>query len=450
MLSMLKSRKKSSVLLFLLGLGSATKIFLIGAVSISELVIFFIAPFLFLKRFEGMKRDGFLTFIYMLVLMIGGMFVSSYVNKTAYPFIIKQFAVFYGFFAYYIMFYTLLRGNFKGIGWFFLGCFISGIITIWGFNPTVEVGSSGFSFIANAEAENVIAGPLFWIGKVRGLGQLPIIAEYLKTPLAYSIITPIIFVVFAMFNSVSGRAQSMCVLVGGAMMLIGKKSRSSMKGIGRHFGLFIVFGAITLLGYKATYSYAARNGYLGQHAQNKYLHQTQQGTGALSILMAGRGEFFVALFAIKDKPIFGFGPAAEDKWGYYENFLTRYGAYEDMVMYNLFASHFYHLQGRLLPIPAHSYIMCAWMYCGLPGLIFFVWFLYAIFKHIRMHIYAVPQWYGYYALTIPSMVWSIFFNPFGDRFGIPLLMVCMCFSNAVSTGKLCLPYDLEMEARKYE
>ena len=442
---MSNSTVKSSSLMFLLGLGSMTKVFFLGTIALSEVVIFFLAPFLLLKNFSRMRYEGFLSYIYMLMIMTIGLFISSAWNHTPYTFILKQFAIFYGFFAYYIVFYCLLRDNFKGLGWFFFGVFISGIITIWILNPKADVSTTGFAYVAKAAAEDVIHGPLFWIGKVRGLSELPIVAAYLKTPIGYSVLAPIFFVAFTMFSTISGRAQSMCVLLGGMMIFIAGKSRARMRKIGRHLILMVVVGMFILLLYKVTYSYAASNGYLGEDARVKYEQQTNRGEGVFSMLVAGRTEFFIALTAIIDHPIIGFGPRAEDTRGYTESFILKYGTEADIRGY------YYMLQfvnlGLRASIPSHSHIMGAWLGCGIAGLVFFLWVFYKFYQHFRYNISAIPQWYGYFALTIPSVTWSILFNPFGDRYVLPLLMVCIFFSRAVRVGKIILPIELEMEAR---
>ncbi len=441
--------KTSSFLLFLLGLGSATKIYFLGVIAFSELAIFFIAPILLFKHWGRMRAEGFLTFLYMLALMVGGMFVSAFWNHSPFPFVLKLFAVFYGMFAFYVVFYCLLHDNFKGIGWFFLGVFLSSIIAIWAFNPTAVVSSTGFAYIGNAEVEDVIRGPLFWIGKVRGLIELPIIAAYLKTPLPFSIIAPIFFVAFAMFTTISGRAQSICVLVSAVMMLLGRKSRLSMRSIGKNFWIFVVVGIVVLFIYKTVYSYAASNGYLGEAARTKYEHQTDRGKGVVSMLVSGRTEFFIALSAIVDQPIVGFGPRASDMNGYVEKFLLKYGSDQDVHGYFL-ALRRSMVLGIIPSIPTHSHIMAAWTWCGLPGLIFFLWVLYVIFRHLKCYVSVVPQWYGYFALSIPSMVWSIFFNPFGARSTLPLLMVLLFYAKAVGDRKMLFSYELEFEAGMYK
>ena len=440
----------SSFFLFLLGLGVATKLYFLGTISFSELVIFPLAPLIFLRQYSSMRRDGFLPFIYMLMLLFSGMLASSWWNRTPYPFVVKLFAVYYGFFAFYVVFYFLLRDNFMGIGWFFIGAAISGVITIWAFNPHAEVGEGGFAQVANAASETVIHGPLFWIGKLRSFGQLPIMINYFKTPLAYSIAAPVLFVVFALFNTISGRAQSFCVLLGGAMMFIGKKSRVKMRRVKKHFIVFLVVGVMVVSCYKLVYTYAASRGILGEEARHKYEVQTSEGSSILSLLMAGRKEFFIAATAIWDHPLIGFGPRAEDCDGYAEKFLRKYGSDQEIAAYSYYQIRYVIGMGLRPQIPTHSHIMSAWLWCGLPGLLFWLWILYQIYRYIRYYSATIPQWYGYFALVIPGTLWSIFFNPISSRSAVPLLMSCIMFARAIGKGWMALPYDMEIEARKYD
>ena len=441
--------RASSFLLFLLGLGSATKIYFLGTIAFSELVIFCLAPIIWARNLQRMKREGFLQFIWMLVFLTLGLLVSAWWNHSPIFATVKCCAIFYGYFSYYVVFYVLLRNNLKGLGWFYLGALISGIITIWFFNPRADVSSVGFVRITDADAESIIKGPLFWIGKVRGLGELPIIFSYFKTPIVYSLTTPVLFAIFALLSSMSGRAQSMCVLLGGLIMFIGKKSRISMRRIGKHIVVLGLAGIVALATYKVVYSYAARNGYLSEEARNKYEHQTERGSDVISLLVAGRTEFFIALTAIIDHPIVGFGPRAVDAKGYTERFLLKYGTDEDIAGYN-YGQMMAMRYGLTRDIPTHSHIMAGWLWCGLPGLIFFAWVIVVMYKHLRYYSSAIPQWFGYFALTIPSMLWGIFFNPFGARWYFSLLMTCLFFARAVGRGKIFLSYDMELEARRYE
>ena len=161
--------------------------------------------------------------------------------------------------------------------------------------------------------------------------------------------------------------------------------------------------------------------------------------------MAGRSEFFVAMTAILDNPIFGFGPQAEDKMGYRENFIRKYGDAEDFDRYLFFLRQ--HPDKRR-GIPQHSYLTMFWGYAGIIGLIFWIYIFSLIFKFFRRYAHAIPQWYGYFALSIPSFVWGIFFSPYNQRMVEPLLIVCILLARAVALGKLRLPFEMEVDARR--
>ena len=165
--------------------------------------------------------------------------------------------------------------------------------------------------------------------------------------------------------------------------------------------------------------------------------------------MSGRKEFFIAISAIVDHPLIGFGPRAEDRNGYAERFLRKYGGREALAVYAYYQRQ-YAAMGLRPQIPTHSHIMSAWLWCGLPGMLFWAWVLYSMYRHIRYHMSSIPQWYGYFALTIPGTLWSIFFNPISSRSAVPLLMVCILFASAIGQGRMILPYEMEMEARKHD
>ena len=133
----------ASLLMFLIGLGSLTKIFFLGCISISELVIFVCAPFVLLANMREMRNGGFYTFIWFLSFITVGMLVASLYHHTPYVYVVKYLAVIYSLFAHYVAFCRIVRDDLLSIRWYFLGVAISGIITVFAFNPQVAmVGSS--------------------------------------------------------------------------------------------------------------------------------------------------------------------------------------------------------------------------------------------------------------------------------------------------------------------
>ena len=151
----MKAVPYANFLLFVFGVFNQTRIFLYGALGISEMVMFVLGPIILLREFKQLRREGFMTLIVMLFALIVSMLISSCYNHTAFPFVFKSFASLYSVFCYVMTFYWLLRNNYNGIGWFFLGNAISGIITIFVLNPSAMVDASGGAFIGQQEAEDV-------------------------------------------------------------------------------------------------------------------------------------------------------------------------------------------------------------------------------------------------------------------------------------------------------
>ena len=444
-----RRRGHIAFLLFLLGLFAETKVYFYGTIALSEFAVFALAPLIVLKHYYRMRREGFLPFVVMMVGLIVSMLVSSAWNHTPLPYVIKQFAMYYGILAYYICFYELLRRNMRGLGWLFFGLAISSLITIYALNPTATVTESGSAYIGQAEFERIVHGPLFWIDKVNSIGRIPIVGAYLQTPSIYSVAGAFAFGVFSLVSSVSGRSASLVVFLSSLLLFIGGKSRQKMRRISRHFLVFVVVGLLGVVLFKCVYSYTASMGLLGESALVKYKVQTSQGSGILRLLMGGRKEFFTAIPAALHKPIIGYGPHAADTGGYAYRFILKYGDDKDIERYNKRRLEALRI-GYQMPIPTHSYIMSAWIWCGLFGLIFFLWWLYLIYQHLRHYIAAIPQWYGYFALTIPFFLWHFFFSPITARWNLGLFAACLFFARAVGRGTMRLPPDMEFEAEKYD
>ena len=187
--------------------------------------------------------------------------------------------------------------------------------------------------------------------------------------------------------------------------------------------------------------------YLFYFALAKYENQTQEGSGFLKILMSGRQEFFMAIPAALDKPIVGHGPFASDTKGYVEEFIYKYGSALQVRFYEA-GKQQANLLGYKMPIPSHSHIMGAWVHYGLFGLIFYLWVIFVIIRHFKKYAGAIPQWYGYFALTLCQFMWEVFFSAFSSRDYFALMMTCLFFARAVGSGRLLLPPEMEMEILK--
>ena len=436
----------SALLLFLVGLGSQTQIHFIGSIGISELPIFLLAPFIFLTDYKKLKADGFLPFVWLSIATCVGCLVSSYANNTPVVYFLKGLAFPYAIFASTVVIHRLLRNNLNAFKWYFVGAFISGIISIFVFQQeTFTQGVAGEEGV-----EMVVGNVLFWGRKVKEILTLPIKAAYMSMPTPYSACALFVSsLVYILFSSTSGRSAALIGCLSFILILLSGRSRKRMASMGRHIVKLGIFALVLVWIFKVGYSQCAKNGYLGAEAQQKYFTQTRMGDSTLALLMAGRMELFCGVMACLDHPIIGFGPKAEDTGGYTERYLREYGAPEDYESF-IWAQQYYGSRGEwYIRIPAHSHIAMFWVFYGLVGLLLWIYVLWLFFCYLRKYAPAIPQYYGYVCIGISATLWDIFFSPFAARIDTPLLICCILFCKSVHERKMQLPYDMEMEARKH-
>ena len=439
--------KRSNIIMFFIGLGAATKVYLGGIIALSELAVFVAAPILLFSNYQEYKRSEITIVLWLSLVMILGCFIACLVNGVHWIFFITSGMTFYSIFAMVTVFYFVLRKSFSGIGWFFTGLLISTVISIFVLNPQILMDERSVELIGQADVTEQMEGVLFWYPKIGQLLRLPTSGWYFKVPMIYSAIAPIIAAATAIFVSVSGRGFAAMGVLSFALIVYCRKSRRRMGSLGRHFVIFVIMGLCVAVGIKNLYSYTASTGLLGEEARNKYFAQTHGDSSFLRILIGGRTEFFIAIRAMIDNPIVGIGPAAEDKKGYVKEFLRKYGDQEDYDSYIRYRMAF---PDKVEMIPQHSIFTQFWGNSGISGLVFCIYYLYLLYIYFRRYAASIPQLFGYFSLAIPPSIFSLFFNPYSERVTWPLLITCLLLARAVGKGKLQLPYEMEMEARKYE
>jgi len=196
-------------------------------------------------------------------------------------------------------------------------------------------------------------------------------------------------------------------------------------------GTVLALVASIILGIAGTawaYQYAASAGILGDEAKDKYEHES---SGKYGVLVGGRPDLLGAIPAIYDSPILGHGSWAED-WtylkaereallllGYKEAFsITR----EDFV------------SGA---IPAHSYMLQAWVWAGIVGALFWAW-VFVFTARAFMRIYpATAALLPLFSFVALLLLWEILFSPFGEEVRIifPYYMVVVMTLSRHAPGK---------------
>lgn len=430
--------KRMTLLWLLLGLGSDLQ--LVASLSITEVFVLLIAPFVFLHESAYMRKNGVLPLFLLSVCVILGCCVSSLANNTPFPFFLRGMAVTVLVSCSVVVAHWVLRRDPSGFKWYILAIPISSALSTFIFKSTVEVDMLGES------AAEIMSGPTYWIKRLSPLFFAPIKGWYLKMPTAYNVCAPIFVAGFSLLTSISGRGSAVRSVCFAVLALFGGKKRYTMMRIPNYFGLFCLIGVFTVSSAYYVYKLSASKGWLGREAQAKYEQQTDGGHGGIGrLILGGRGDSFVGLLACRDKPILGWGPWAIDENDYTNEFLMRFGTAEDVdnIYRNKMIEASLGLRTKLLP--CHSYITEFWAWYGIAGLVFWIYVVFIFLRYLKQDVIAVPQWYGWIACSVPAVFWGILFNPFADRFGIPLLIVAALLTRAVRTGRQTLPNNMMKE-----
>lgn len=445
-------KNSSSFWLFLVGLGSYTQFHFVGSLGISELPIFLLAPVIFIRDYNVLRKDGFLIFIHLTILACIGCAISSFVNNTPMMFFIKGIAHPYSLFAITVVLHRLLRNNLNGIKYILVGCFLSGIIGMFIFQPEVITATGGVN-VVGAEAIEASLNDVLMIGnKMKSLLCLPVSINYLGMPTYLSVIAVAVSgFVYVFFSQSSGRSAAAATFLSVILIIAGRKKRVSIAALGRHIVLLVICLLVVVLLLKTAYSKAASSGVLGEGAYAKYVDQSRAGDSFLKILMMGRMELFCGVGACLDRPILGFGPKGEDTKGYVEEYLRKYGGPEDYIQYVQSLHNRLKMYGYVYKtIPTHSHIAMFWVYYGIAGLLIWIYVLWLIYVYFRRCASSIPQWYGYMVVTIPSAVWAILFSPYSGRVSVSLYITCLLIAKAVNEKKMMLPIEMEMEVLRHE
>lgn len=425
-------QKKSSLFLFIIGAFSSTQINLGGCIGMSEIVIFAIAPFIFLSNYEKLKADGFMPFFLLIFMNMVGCVMASLVNGVRGFAIIKGLMTLYSIFSITVIFHSLLRHNLYGIRWFLVGTVVSGIIKTFAFNPRVITSSTGQVSIGEEELEEKVGHPLFWMGRLKIAIQAFVCGWYFKVPIFIGYILCFIYALVLISVTVSGRAAIAISVMGMVILSIAGKSNKSFLRLKKYVLLFVIEMFIALIGIKVGYGHLAESGALGEKALAKYLRQTRDGQGVLDFLRSGRSEFFIGLSAIVDRPLMGFGAVPVDDKEYVLTYVSKHGTIEDYENLIRFKGYTY-IDGTRL-IPSHSHVVGFWLSNGIFGLLFWLYVFKLIYEYYRKTLDALPQVLPFVCFMTPTVVWDIFFSPYTNRFTMPLFVTCLLLCRAAYKG----------------
>lgn len=271
---------------------------------------------------------------------------------------------------------------------------------------------------------------LYWLELFDRLFLLPVRGWFTTVPLGYCMVSIIGLLVYALL--IGSRSAFLALAISVVLVYVGKISARSGDFVRRHF---VVIG-ILMLGVMAiskwTYEGAVKRGWLGAAEEKKYAAQTKGGNSALQLIMAGRVEFFVGLYAASSRPLIGRGSWVLDRDDIYLSFLHKYGAQEDYER----AMKVFARNPGLRRIPAHSHLVTYWMWHGIFALIFWIYVLWLICVTLIRYINVVPGLYGYFALGLPIFIWDICFSPQGNRIPESMLIVLCLMVKRIASQRM--------------
>lgn len=376
---------------FLIGLISAQKLSLIGELYLGEIIAIAYLGYNFRSlRFSIREK----TIVLFALLWACAQLVSDLFNSTELIDAAK------GILAPIILAYTFIslvnyaRDRFERLPSLILGITIGGLIHLlafpteyflynfwkWGFGSAVlGVFVIYFSFFAKNKSNALLLS------------------------------ASILFLVVSLYFD--GRSLAIFPLLSALMYIIyyGKsKSILSKRLSGKWAGIkmaFVVLPALFIinLGASALFSSQAVLSHFSSDAAAKY---KTQATGAYGILLGGRSEILVSGQAFLDKPLLGHGSWAKDKTGY----LDKYLILRQKLGYSLREDGGIENSGSAVLIPAHSYLLGAFVWAGVFGGLFWLVALNIIIRVFIRNLNHLP-FYFYHGIFM--FTWNVFFSPFG-------------------------------------
>ena len=185
------------------------------------------------------KQDGLGNLFLLLFLTMLSCFISGYHNHNGMFSVIKGFATVYGFFACITVIYPRLRNNPDNLKWILIGLAISSVICVFIFQP----GSAHADGVSDRKAlqEAVMGYELFWVQQINTWATLPIKTAFLRLPLWYALVTPLVVSVFALVSTASGRSAFMVGMFGLLLLYSATKTKMDLRDMRRKFPRLVTY-----------------------------------------------------------------------------------------------------------------------------------------------------------------------------------------------------------------
>jgi hypothetical protein len=390
---------KKNLFVFIIGLLTYIQVRVLGTFGIAELIA--LSAFPFIKPFKQFKDPRVKRLGSYLLLGVFGLIISNIYNDVSLEKSLKGTFFLLMLYIDIPFVYWMLKDNYRRILFYLAGYALSNIFAFL-FFPTSALSS--MINLADGEASNLMSIWLVYFIQPSAVFFGGIL--YYKNKRILAIIVIQLFAFYALFNS-SRNIFLIWTIVAFIIIILGKitKQNTFVKKIKirKATPIIIVLFIICLFSIKGVYESLASDGSLGETAKNKYFKQKYE-SGNIGLL-ASRLEFFIALKAISERPVFGYGSYPNDE----TNLKIR--TYQDFGV-NLRDIVINPDEKRL---SGHSHILNSYLYGGFLGVFFWIYAMYIVILFLRKHLFYDPRMIGLFLIMTLSWIWDYFLSPFAFR-----------------------------------
>lgn len=402
------------LLLFLAAAFSLTQIRIVGYIGISELVMLLIGPFVLVKYWNSLKRDGFAPCLSLVALWVFSALVTDFYRQTSLNDLLRGVASPISVLFVIPCIYWLLKDDVRQIKWAIIGFTVTLFLSTYIIQSGTSVSRAEMQGITAREAAEEYK--LTFMALVLSVVSLVPALAYLKIPFLSALIT-LGVAVFSLIQG--GRSAFLALLISAGMLFLVGGNVSKIRRVAKQIPAIMVALLVLVYAAKLIYKGVAMHGYMGEAELHKYETQAASKIG----IMSGRNHFIAVYYAVCDSPILGHGSWARDYRGY--------GIRAAEWMEDDVAIEHYYSHPGISWIPAHSHIFCAYVWHGVLGAVFWCYVLWVMWQTFRHYLGEVPEVFSILALSLPSFLWAILFSPFGGRVSAATTIVlCLLIKNS--------------------
>ena len=386
----------------LLGLASWLFVRLIGYITLAEVYIICTTPFRVGRLLDVVGRPTIVPFAVLWILWCLWVPIADIaLNRVPFELFARGMAKAACCGLVILTFYDWIRGNLRRLDWYLPGYAVSHLIGQFVFR----------------DGGNVVLTEMGMAAKWGWEGQ----TNYVVTSFAYAVaallyrryptVTAVLMIALGCVNLANGaRSAGAIYCIVGALLLTAaprlaqRTSNSRTIFLGRRIGFVkLLLAALVVCagtyGLYKTYGHLARSGTFGERARKKFESQDAVKGGAV---VGGRFGFFVGLYAVAHKPVFGHGSWATDNDNYVERTANWMGVEVDMPT----GPHF---------IPSHSMIVTSWVDHGIAGGLFWIYVFVVIAVGMWRAPAICPEYTAFIWLTSGLFLWALLFSPIHQR-----------------------------------